>query len=421
MNANQTFRRQRTWMLLAMVNFALAASLGALLRWAFIEEVPGLVFKNVLHAHSHVAMLGWLYLGLFALLVAAFVPETVVRASRLGLLFALGEIGVLGMLVSFPVQGYGAVSIAFSTLHMLAAYGFAVVVWREIRGQSGIAYRWIQAALGWMVLSTLGVWAMGPIMALGMQNTLWYYMSVQFYLHFQFNGWFLFAALALWFRYWELAGIEFSAPANRRLLYVLSVATVLTFALALAWGTHSPWVLAANSVGVLVQFVALFLLLALLKPHQASIKQSLAGSAWSYGLFAIGLGALVLKMTIQSAVAIPAIAEIAYTIRLYVIGFIHLILLGMLSAWLFSLFAAAGVLYLNRITRLGLVLVLGGIAISELLLFLQGTLFWARVGFLPNFYEWLFAGSVWMPVGIVIMLLGQVFPQPRGGTPPAAQ
>ncbi len=59
-----------------------------------------------------------------------------------------------------------------------------------------------------MVLSTLGVWSMAPLLANGLSGTEWYYWSIQFFLHFQFNGWFWFAALALWSRWAETHGAE---------------------------------------------------------------------------------------------------------------------------------------------------------------------------------------------------------------------
>lgn len=62
----------RSWFLISLFNLLIAVSIGALLRFAFVEEVSWLIFKNFLHAHSHVAMLGWVYLALFTLFLKSF-------------------------------------------------------------------------------------------------------------------------------------------------------------------------------------------------------------------------------------------------------------------------------------------------------------------------------------------------------------
>jgi hypothetical protein len=46
---------------LALGYFVLVAVLGLFLRWLMVSPVDGVNYKNILHAHSHVALLGWLY------------------------------------------------------------------------------------------------------------------------------------------------------------------------------------------------------------------------------------------------------------------------------------------------------------------------------------------------------------------------
>jgi hypothetical protein len=116
---------------LALLNFFLAALLGVLLRYAFVEELTFITYRPVMHAHSHVAMLGWVYLALYALLLPAFVPAAAGKGFYRGL-FWLTQLSVAGMLISFPLEGYGPWSISFSTLHVLCAYAFAGQIWRDM-------------------------------------------------------------------------------------------------------------------------------------------------------------------------------------------------------------------------------------------------------------------------------------------------
>lgn len=83
-------------------------------------------FKYFLHAHSHTAFLGWIFNAFYAVFIVAFVPAQKQTSFSYRLLFWLLQVAVLGMLFSFPVQGYAAVSITFSTLHIFLSYWFAL-------------------------------------------------------------------------------------------------------------------------------------------------------------------------------------------------------------------------------------------------------------------------------------------------------
>ena len=63
------------WVRTALLFLFIAASIGALLRWAFVAEVKGMEFRHYLHAHSHLAMLGWVFLMLYAFLIHSFLTE----------------------------------------------------------------------------------------------------------------------------------------------------------------------------------------------------------------------------------------------------------------------------------------------------------------------------------------------------------
>lgn len=397
----------KNWFRIALLNLVLATLLGALLRYAFVEEVAWIKFRNVLHGHSHAAMLGWLYLALFALLAAYFLPE---RADFkwYNRLFWLTELSVLGMLVAFPIQGYGAASIAFSTLHILLSYVWAWRFWTDTRGETSVwSLRFARAAIVFMIVSTLAIWSIGPILMGGFRSSTFFHLAVQFFLHFQFNGWFIFAALALALRWMEQRGIVLPAKRLRLFFILLVVSCMLTYALAVAWSNPLPIVFGINGTGVTLQLAALLVFVGLIWSHRSAILAPLSG--WSRSLMLIAFWSFAGKILIQTAVLIPFIAKAAYTIRNYVIGFIHLILLGALSSLILSLALHHGLLTRNnRLTRIGLTFFVIGLLGSEALLFLQGTLLWVSVGFLPHYYEGIFAVSVLIPVGAAIVGLGEM-------------
>ena len=393
------------WFIIALINFLVAAIIGVLLRYAFVEEIPGFHFRKFLYAHSHVAMLGWLFQGFFAVLLPYLYPTGV--PGVLHRLFWLSQAMVLGMLVAFPIVGYTSWAIGFASAHILVSYGFVWLIWKAL-GQH--RYNWmlgvlfIRTALALMVLSTLSLWAIGPIMALGMREHEIFYLAVQWFLHFQFNGWFLFMALGLWFVQLESDKIPLPVQQLRTFYRWLLVSTPITFALAVAWSNPSLIVFTVNSVGIIIQTVALVLFIRILLRTPLPLGN---WSPWARRLLILALASFLGKLLVQALVVIPAVAEMAYTLRNYVIGFIHLITLGMLSMLLIAVALKGNMIAMrNRLAPAGLVILIVGIAGSEFLLFLQGTLLWWSMGFLPWYHEGLLLISIGLPLGLVLLILG---------------
>ena len=89
----------RRWFNIALLNFGIAALIGCVLRAIYIWEIPFIRFKPLLNAHSHVAMLGWVFMALMV-----FLLEDVDRQKPRGrhrILLLLVQLAVIGMLVHF--------------------------------------------------------------------------------------------------------------------------------------------------------------------------------------------------------------------------------------------------------------------------------------------------------------------------------
>ena len=124
-------------------------------------------------------------------------------------------------------------------------------------------------------------------------------------------------------------------------------------------------------------------------------------------LVGIALVSMALKVLVQASVAIPAVAIMAFTLRHYVMGFIHMNTLGTMT----MLLLAYAVVYTwcdlrQGMARTGLVLLIVGILLSEVLLFAQGTFFWAGWGMISGHYWHLFLASALMPTGVALLMFG---------------
>ena len=88
------------WLRISFLYFVLVAVLGVFLRFILISPIDGIIFRYFLHAHSHLAFLGWIFNAIFIALLLAYVPE---RIKKYKLLFWLLQLAVVGMLISFPM------------------------------------------------------------------------------------------------------------------------------------------------------------------------------------------------------------------------------------------------------------------------------------------------------------------------------
>ncbi|MEK7198301.1 MAG: hypothetical protein AAB212_00045 [Bacteroidota bacterium] len=178
----------------------LVSLIGVILRYKIAFSLPFIDQKHLLHSHSHFAFAGWITHTLMVLLaqyLSLHRQDDVFRRYRF-LLYA-NLLTAYGMLISFPIQGYGIWSISFSTLSIFTSYVFAVMYWNDLNRLrlKSISHLWLKAAIFFNVLSSLCAFSLAFMMATKMVHQNWYLIAVYFFLHFQYNGWFFFAGMGL--------------------------------------------------------------------------------------------------------------------------------------------------------------------------------------------------------------------------------
>ncbi len=393
---------RKHWIFICFINFFIASLMGLLLRWMYVAPIQGVNFQFLMHGHSHVAMLGWVYLMLYSLIFHFFVPKETQEKPIYNRLFWLTELAVVGMMIDFPAQGYAFVSILFSTLHIFCSYYFCHLIWKDAKPTTFPEKRMLRTALFFMVFSTLGVWCLGPAVGLLGKASAFYQIAIQFFLHFQFNGWFLFAVLALFFKQAKL-----NIDENKfHLFYNLFViGTVLTLALPVSWSLSNPIFYWINAVGVVIQLFSAVLFIQLIHPQFQSFfipLSSLEKTVYRFAFFS-----LALKVIIQLVVLVPELAQVSHQIRNFVIGYIHLTMLGIITGFLFGFaFQNNFINSKNGIQKWGTILFLLGFVATEILLFLQGIWLFLNNGSFPNYYQNLFLSSIFLPMGLLMLTIG---------------
>lgn len=380
--------------IVCLLNFLIAALMGLLLRFANIYPLH-INYRYLTHAHSHIALLGWAYLMLYLLLIHYFVPEKKTIYSRL---FWMTQLSIWGMMLSFPFQGYAFASITFSTLHILCSYVFIFLIWKHLKTKNKVSMTLVKTALFFMAFSTLGVWCLGPAVGLYGNTSDFYQIAIQFFLHFQFNGWFLFATIGLFL---HILGIQHSKQ-FKVFYWLLLLATLFTFGLPLSWYLSHKLLYWVNSLGVIFQIVALVLFLKIIKPtfNPMLVKASkLEIYLYSISIFCLGFKALLQLISLS-----PEFSQSIYQHRYFVIGFIHMVMLGIVTCFLFAF------LMRNKLTTPSTNLSFSifsfflGFILTELLLLIQGYLYLTDQPILPHYNLLLFIVSIFLPIGIALLL-----------------
>jgi hypothetical protein len=387
--------------IICLINFLIAALLGLILRYSFINSID-LNYRFLTHAHSHIAMLGWVYLMLFTLIVHYFIPDKKPVYNRL---FWITEFAVIGMMLSFPFQGYAAVSISFSTLHIFCSYYFVYLIWKHHQINNLPSQYLLKASLLFMLLSTIGIWCLGPAVSILGKASAFYHVAIQFFLHFQFNGWFLIAVIAVFFHIIQLK----DSKQFRLFFNLLIVSTILTLALPVNWYAPHNFLYWINGLGVLIQVFVIILFLKLIRPYQNSILKH--NSKLIFYMFSFTIFCFVLKSVIQLVSLIPEVSQTAYQHRNFVIGFIHLTMLGVISGFLFSFILQSRLVINNNLLRLGIYAFLLGFILTEIILIIQGAMFYLKSGFMPNYYLLLFIFSLLIPFGIFLLITNILKPK----------
>jgi hypothetical protein len=391
----------KPWMFWAVFFFLMASFFGLLMRYFLVGEVLFFEYRHILHAHSHLALLGWGYLLVTGALVFTYVKDAK-RLKTYKVLLGISVFSTLGMMLSFPLQGYGLYSISFSSLHLITSYFFAYFFLQDLSShKTSTATRLVRFSIIWMLLSSLGLWAIGPIgVILGKVHPL-YFMSVQWFLHFQLNGWFVYGFLGLLAAHLQKSG--WTIPISKTKELILHLSLFLTYALAISWSTPIKSLFLINAAGVILQVIAYYWILF------PSFRELFSGLTfpqnWIDRMLYIGLMSLMVKALIQAALIIPDVATIAYTIRMYVIGFVHLVMLGAITFGIGAFALKNKWLGLGALSKNGWYLLAGAFIVSEILLLGQGTLLWAKLGFIPYFHLILFITSTLFPLGLLLIWL----------------
>lgn len=384
------------------------AAIGTFLRMKFVFPIELLNFENTLHSHSHFAILGWLYNALYIAIVYTYVKDPV-KQKKYNILFWITQVSILGMLFTFAWQGYAVYSITFSTMHIFCSYAFIFFVLKDISGikHETLSLKFIYGALFFLFLSSLGPWGLVVVVIQGSAGTDLYKQVIYFYLHFQYNGWFIFALIGLWLKYYETKGAKFNERTASYAFNILFYTNVAAYTLSLLGFKLPAYVYWLAIISAFVQLIGLRYLYKLLFANEIKVfhdKNNITHSLFRFSFFA-----LFVKYLLQLISALPNIGDAAFLSREVTIGFIHLVMLGVISAGMLGWFAGFDLIASgNKWFKYGVLLFLASFALSEVLLFYPALVIWFKISGIANYAIYMFILSGGMLAGTIVVFISSL-------------
>jgi len=287
--------------------------MGLVLRYAFTGVITGFPFKNVLHSHSHVLLLGFIFNALLILVWSNFNKGFDKISYRYYLAL---QICVAVMLVAFIQQGYAFYSILFSTLHLWISYIVLIRLWKRLT-KNKVVHQLVKLGIIFHFISSLGPYLLGPLMILEMQESPWYQQAIFFYLHFQYFGIFFVWMLAVLLQKTE----EFI---TKKHITIIAISLVLLFAHSLDY-SFDHWLI--QVFGGLGSVLLLGVLLSFKNAFTHLQKQ------YTYIYYII-----LFVGVINIAGSIPSIANLVIESRFMLIAWLHLLFLGMYVPFIWMTF-----------------------------------------------------------------------------------
>lgn len=285
---------------------------------------PELTFLNakfLIHAHSHLALLGWIFPVVAGYLISNFVLPTRQKSLASLLYWIPIHICIIAMTFAFALQGYAFWSISFSTIYILVTSIWSIHFLLKMDDRNDPTSLLVKLAVFSYLGSNIGPFALSGGTLYGES---WITLWITYYLHSQFSLWIPLGVLAILFSLFkESLNSVHDAKTNRHLkiskfmiwaYFVGSIMQLETMSRTLSIFNASPYIGFLGSIVVLVTtFYLVFLLFHKNKPPYIILT---------------GLLLFLIKSILQLLASIPEIGQSFTEIHFFKIGYTHLLLLG---------------------------------------------------------------------------------------------
>ena len=359
------------WLKFSVFNFLIVALLGVTMRYKILYSMPFLDQKHLQEAHSHFAFYGWITNVIYVLILNYMHKiNAQIDLKKYEKLIVVNLIASFTMLGAFLYGGYFWASIAGSTVALLCSFVFFFFFVRDAKKIQDFSKLWFLAGLFFAVISSVGVFNLGYMMMSKTATQDLYLASEYYYLHFQYNGFFIFSCIGFLLFSMKQAGSGISEKQNKLIFWLLFVGCVIGYGLSVLWMKMPVSIFAVIVVATIMQTIGAVLLFVFIKKNWSNLVLK-----WSpmhrFVLLYAGF-AFAVKIALQLGSTIPALNQFAFGFRNVVIAYLHLVLLMCIATFLVNQILATHYFTITNKLLMGFKLLLLGIFLNELILGLMG-------------------------------------------------
>lgn len=389
------------WLRFSVFNFFLLAVLGVLMRYKIAYSLPMVDQKHVQEAHSHFAFYGWITQIIYVLIIRylhGIIKET--QLKKYGILLIVNAVSAYLMLIGFIYNGHFWLSSAASSLSLLISFIFFFSLWKDLKGQYDLAKHWLLGGLFFAVISSMGVLGISYMMSSGNMTQNLYLGSTYYYLHFQYNGFFIFSCIGLFIHSLKQIDADISAKDNKMIFWLMFFGCLIGFGLSVLWIKMPTWIYFIIILAAVAQTVGAIKFYLIIKKNWVKVVLNFS-SLQRFVLMYVGF-AFFAKIVLQLGSTIPALNQFAFGFRNVVIAYLHLILLMCVSVFLMNQILATNVFKMTKSLIFGLKLLLLAIFLNEAVLGLMG-IFSIKYISIPFTQEVLLAISVLLMLSLLMI------------------
>lgn len=374
------------------------------------ESLQFIPYSHLLHAHSHMAVLGWTFFAVFLIFVVLIRQQT---SKFVKVLTFLLFIVTFLMFIAFLVQGYALYSIIFSTLHIFLEYAVAYFIvsrlWRN-KTIPKTSRLFLYGSVVMLIISSIGPFALGAIASQGLRDSPLFEMAIYFYLHFQYNGWLYLILIGMFLLIIHRKQINYSEKMMQYSFWIYAIALFPGFFLSILWYDFGLLGISFGIIGAVGQLIGVLLFIVSIVNIRGDIKQKV--SPFIYFSLILVLMLLAIKSLMELGLLHVSFGELIYDTRSVVIGYLHLTLLGFISIFILMQFYLTNIIENNDgYVKVGFLIFIISFILNELVLFLSGLLSWLQLGAIPFNNSLLSIASILLTFAILFIWLSTVTKQ----------
>ena len=263
------------------------------------------------------------------------------------------------------------------------------------------------AGLVCLVISSFGPFRLAYMMAKNTGTIFQQKDAVYTFLHFQYNGFFSFAILALFFRDKFGGAGERVKKWVKQFAIILCLAIIPSLFLSLLWhGENQSLIrpLAYAGCGLVLLSVMAFIRLIPSLHRNARSESTIATVFLAFTIFSF-----FIKMLLQTGTIFPTLGNAVFGFRPIIIGYLHQVFLGMVTFYILSKFIEMGKLPTrDPFTRFALLFFATMIVLHQVILLVNGLQLLAGSG--DPIYGWLVWGAaLGLMTGALLLYFSRLF------------